>query len=73
MKEEECKKSSNPSDNIEDINVKLDLHKITEEYFNTVIKPKLDNTEENKKIMNNAYISLFEFICWLFLNKKVNV
>lgn len=45
-----------PSDKLKDINKKLDIHKIVQEYV----------TEQN--ISNDDYAKLFEFACWL-INK----
>lgn len=45
-----------PSNKLKDLNKKLDIHKIVQEYV----------TEEN--ISNDDYAKLFEFACWL-INK----
>lgn len=62
-KKEEKKKFNRPSDLL-DVNKKLQIHKIVEEYINTMIKPFNNGKLTNNQI-NDAYAGLFEFACWI--------
>lgn len=56
IENDEIDKKELPSKKLKDLNKKLDIHKIVQEYV----------TEEN--ISNDDYAKLFEFACWL-INK----
>lgn len=62
-KKEEKKKFSRPSDLL-DVNKKLQIHKIVEEYINTMIRP-FNNGKLTDNQINDAYAGLFEFACWV--------
>jgi hypothetical protein len=65
-KKQEEKKFNRPSDLL-DVNKKLQIHKIVEEYINTMIKP-FNNGKLTDNQINDAYAGLFEFACWI-MNK----
>lgn len=58
-----------PSELLDNVDVKLQLHKLVEEYTNEHIKPYVSNDEHGQKLANDAYAGLFEYSCWLY-NKK---
>lgn len=55
-----------PSSNIENIDVKMQIHRLTQEYIDTMMKPYLEKSEKTTKDLNNAYTALFEFACWIY-------
>lgn len=55
-----------PSSNIENIDVKMQIHRLTQEYIDTMMKPYLEKSEKTSKELNNAYTALFEFACWIY-------
>ena len=64
-KEEEKKepKFARPSDLLS-VDKKLQIHKIVQEYIDTMIKPFNNGKLTNDQI-NDAYAGLFEFACWV--------
>ena len=52
-----------PSDKLS-VDQKLQLHKITQEYVDTMIKP-YSNGQLNNAQINDAYAGLFEFAAWI--------
>ena len=64
-KEEEKKepKFTRPSDLLS-VDKKLQIHKIVQEYIDTMIKPFNNGKLTNDQI-NDAYEGLFEFACWV--------
>ena len=58
-----------PSEALEDINIKLNIHRLTKEYVDKYIDPYLKNTQDAQSISNDIYSGLFEFACWIY-NKK---
>lgn len=61
--EEEEKKFKKPSEDLT-INQKLQLHKIVQEYVDTMIKPYNNGLLTNQQI-NDAYAGLYEFAAWI--------
>lgn len=55
-----------PSANINNIDTKLQIHRLTQEYIDTMMKPYLEKSENMTKQLNNAYTALFEFACWIY-------
>ena len=44
----------------------LQLHKLVQEYFDTMIYPYINKDDEKtKKTVNDAYVGLFEFGAWI--------
>jgi len=64
--EEETPKFVRPSQNLS-VSKKLQLHKIVQEYVDTMIKPFNDGHLTNGQI-NDAYAGLYEFAAWI-MNK----
>lgn len=64
--EEEAPKFVRPSQNLS-VPKKLQLHKIVQEYVDTMIKPYNDGHLTNEQI-NDAYAGLYEFAAWI-MNK----
>lgn len=62
-KEEETNKFTRPSDLL-DVDKKLQIHKIVQEYIDTMVKP-FNNGKLTKNQINDAYAGLFEFACWV--------
>lgn len=62
--ENEKKKIVRPSENI-DPNIGVQLHKLVSKYIDEYVRPYYLNTEENQKLINNAYAGLYEFACWV--------
>lgn len=58
-----------PSEVLEDINIKLNIHRLTKEYVDKYIDPYIKNTQDAQSISNDIYSGLFEFACWIY-NKK---
>ena len=56
-------KFERPSDKLS-VDQKLQLHKITQEYVDTMIKP-YNNGQLNNAQINDAYAGLFEFAAWI--------
>jgi len=68
--EEEPKKSiDRPSQKI-DVNMGLQIHKLVQEYVDTMIKPynpKIGGL--TSEAINDAYAGLYEFACWIYNHK----
>lgn len=62
-KEEETPKFTRPSDLL-DVDKKLQIHKIVQEYVDTMVKP-FNNGKLTENQINDAYAGLFEFACWV--------
>lgn len=58
-----------PSKNIE-VNIGLQIHKLVQEYIDTMIKPYAKGIMSDESI-NDAYAGLYEFACWIY-NKPSN-
>lgn len=50
-------------------NVGLQIHKLVQEYIDTMIKPYAKGILDNKSI-NDAYVGLYEYSCWIFNKEK---
>ena len=50
-------------------NVGLQIHKLVQEYIDTMIKPYAKGILDNKSI-NDAYAGLYEYSCWIFNKEK---
>lgn len=50
-------------------NVGLQIHKLVQEYIDTMIKPYSKGILDNNTI-NNSYVGLYEFACWIFNKEK---
>jgi len=61
--EDEKFKFTRPSDLL-DVNKKLQIHKIVQEYVDTMVKP-FNNGKLTETQINDAYAGLFEFACWI--------
>jgi len=46
----------------------LQVHKLVQEYVDTMIRPFNNGVLSNEQI-NNAYAGLYEFCCWLLIHK----
>lgn len=49
-------------------NVGLQIHKLVQEYIDTMIKPYAKGILDNKSI-NDAYAGIYEYSCWLYNHK----
>ena len=56
-------KFTRPSDLLS-VDKKLQIHKIVQEYVNTMVKP-FNNGQLTDNQINDAYAGLFEFACWV--------
>jgi hypothetical protein len=56
-----------PSEKIKNIDIKLQIHRLTQKYIDEMIKPYLG--ENNNKQINDAYSALYEFACWIYNQK----
>jgi len=65
-KEKEKEKIKRPSEILDNVNVKLQIHKLVDEYCDKYIRPYTSDDESGKKMSNDAYAGLFEFACWIF-------
>jgi len=61
--DEEEHKFTRPSDLLS-VDKKLQIHKIVQEYVDTMVKPFNNGKLTNNQI-NDAYAGLFEFACWV--------
>ena len=61
--EEEEPKFTRPSDLLS-VDKKLQIHKIVQEYVDTMVKP-FNNGKLTDNQINDAYAGLFEFACWV--------
>lgn len=66
---EEDSKIIRPSELLDNTEVKLQIHRLINEYCEEYINPYVSNDIQGKELANNAYAGLFEFACWIF-NKK---
>lgn len=67
LEEKDDRKTFNrPSENL-NVDQKLQLHKLVQEYVDTMIKP-FNNGQLKDSQINDAYAGLFEFAAWV-LNK----
>ena len=68
LKSEE-KKIERPSENIS-VNMGLQIHKLVQEYIDTMIKPYNPKVGGlSKEAINDAYAGLYEFACWIYNHK----
>jgi len=58
-----------PSSKIENIDTKMQIHRLTQEYVDTMLKPYMEKGPNTTNNINNAYTALFEFACWIFNHK----
>lgn len=58
-----------PSSKIENIDTKMQIHRLTQEYVDTMLKPYMEKGENTTNNINNAYTALFEFACWIYSHK----
>jgi hypothetical protein len=58
-----------PSAKIENIDIKMQIHRLTQEYIDTMMKPYMEKGENTTNNINNAYTALFEFACWIYSHK----
>lgn len=63
----EVKVPARPSESIDDTNVKMQIHKLVDEYTKEYIFPFYD-----KNVSNDIYAGLFEFACWIFNHHENN-
>ena len=56
-----------PSEKLDDMDKKLEIHKIVQSYVDTEIKPYVSDVLTQEQI-SDAYSALYEFACWI-LNK----
>ena len=63
QKEKEESKFTRPSDLLS-VDKKLQIHKIVQEYVDTMVKP-FNNGQLTDNQINDAYVGLFEFACWV--------
>lgn len=67
--EKDDNKLVRPSQNI-DVNMGLQIHKLVQEYIDTMIKPyNPKNGGLTTDQINNAYAGLYEFACWIYNHK----
>ena len=57
-----------PSEQIDNVDAKLQIHRLVAEYSDTYIKPYISNDEKGKKLINDAYAGLYEFACWIYMH-----
>lgn len=62
-KQKEEFKFTRPSDLLS-VDRKLQIHKIVQEYIDTMVKP-FNNGQLTNNQINDAYAGLFEFACWI--------
>jgi len=53
-----------PSENLNDIDKKLEIHKIVKTYVDTEIRPYVEDNMTQEQI-SDAYGALYEFACWI--------
>ena len=58
-----------PSSKIENVETKMQIHRLTQEYVDTMLKPYMEEGENTTNNINNAYTALFEFACWIYSHK----
>ena len=65
----EVKEIDRPSKHI-DVNMGLKIHKLVQEYVDTMIKPYNPKVGGlNQDVINDAYAGLYEYSCWLYNHK----
>ena len=63
QEKKEESKFTRPSDLLS-VDKKLQIHKIVQEYVDTMVKP-FNNGQLTDNQINDAYAGLFEFACWI--------
>lgn len=58
-----------PSSKIENTEAKMQIHRLTQEYVDTMLKPYMEKGENTTNNINNAYTALYEFACWIYSHK----
>lgn len=58
-----------PSEKIKNIDIKLQIHRLTQKYIDEMVKPYLG--EKNNKQINDAYSALYEFACWIYSQNNI--
>ena len=58
-----------PSAKIENIDIMMQIHRLTQEYVDTMLKPYMEKGPNTTNNINNAYTALFEFACWIYSHK----
>lgn len=53
-----------PSENFDDIDKKLEIHKIVQTYVDTEIRPYVEGNMTQEQI-SDVYSALYEFACWI--------
>ena len=53
-----------PSEKLDDVEKKLEIHKIVETYVDTEIRPYVEDIMTQEQI-SDAYSALYEFACWI--------
>ena len=53
-----------PSENLDDIDKKLEIHKIVQTYVDTEIRPYVEGNMTQEQI-SDVYSALYEFACWI--------
>jgi hypothetical protein len=56
-----------PSEKLDDVDKKLEIHKIVQEYVDSEIRPYVEDNMTQEQI-SDAYSALYEFACWI-MNK----
>ena len=56
-----------PSEKLKDVDKKLEIHKIVQEYVDSEIRPYVEDNMTQEQI-SDAYSALYEFACWI-MNK----
>ena len=53
-----------PSEKLDDVEKKLEIHKIVQTYVDTEIRPYVEDNMTQEQI-SDAYSALYEFACWI--------
>lgn len=53
-----------PSEKLDDVEKKLEIHKIVQTYVDTEIRPYVEDIMTQEQI-SDAYSALYEFACWI--------
>lgn len=56
-----------PSEKLDDVDKKLEIHKIVQTYVDSEIRPYVEDNMTQEQI-SDAYSALYEFACWI-MNK----
>lgn len=51
------------------VNTGLNIHKLVQEYIDTEIKPIIITEQFSQEDINNMYVGLYEFACWIINHK----